>query len=98
MEDEVKNELNDTQEDVRENEEETKYVENEKEKDDLQEDNRETNEELEKLKQTVLSLTTENEELRRKLEEMNNSFLNGEIETEKAGTKRDYDKLTKGVI
>ena len=99
-------EINDTQEDLRENEEETHDVENAEVKDKLQEDNREENEELANLKQELdetkkqnESLILENEALKQRLEDMNNSFLKGETETEESkNSKKDYDKLIKGII
>lgn len=106
MNEEEKKEVNDLQEDERENEEETKDVENEEVKNDLEEDNREENEELANIKQTLAEvqkrneeLILENEALKQRLEDMNNSFLNGEVETEESkNSKKDYEKLIKGII
>ena len=99
-------EINDTQEDLRENEEETHNVKNEEVKDKLQEDNREENEELSNLKQELdeikkqnESLILENEALKQRLEDMNNSFLQGDLKTEESkDSKKDYEKLIKGII
>lgn len=105
MEENENKDINDEQEDLRENEEETKNVENKEVRDKLEEDNREGNEELvnlrtelDDIKKQNESLILENEALKQRLEDMNNSFLNGETETEKSKTpKRDYENLIKGI-
>lgn len=78
-----KKDVDDIQEDIRENEEETHDVDNEEVRDDLQEDNRETEETIEDLKKQIELLTIENAKLRKERDEAHDAFLS---------TGREYDE------
>lgn len=70
-----KKDVNDAEEDIRENEEETHDVSNDEVRDDLQEDNRETEETIEDLKKQIELLTIENAKLRKERDEAHDAFL-----------------------
>lgn len=70
-----KKDVNDAEEDIRENEEETHDVSNDEVRDDLQEDNRETEESIEDLKKQIEILTIENAKLRKERDEAHDAFL-----------------------
>ena len=83
-----KKDVNDTEEDIRENEEETHDVSNDEVRDDLQEDNRETEETIEDLKKQIELLTIENAKLRKERDEAHDAFLSTakNVEEEKEKT------------
>ena len=83
-----KKDVDDAEEDIRENEEETNDVSNDEVRDDLQEDNRETEETIEDLKKQIELLTIENAKLRKERDEAHDAFLSTgrDVEEEKEKT------------
>lgn len=81
MEEEEKKELNDVEEDKRELDEEASVVSNSEERNEIEEDSREEVESVEALKETIVRLTAENQELKSQLDQLHDAFI---------GSGKDY--------
>lgn len=86
----------DIEKDERELEEETKDIENKKEKDDIEEDQREETESVEDLKKIIAQKDIEIERLKKDLEEAHNTFLNSSKES-KEPKERNYNNMLEDI-